>query len=122
VNVTYANAMAMWMGLPAPGLDPPTYGQEVISAADGTHQQLQAIYGIDSSDAYAKLGVITETGYYNGDRDNFLPSDAFAVRFQAVTHGWGELSFWSAGKDWLGVDSPTGVSPRGVFSLIFNGQ
>lgn len=47
--------------------------------------------------------------------------DAYAVRYQAVTQGYAQMSIWSAGKDWMSVDMATGF-PQGVFSQIFNGQ
>ncbi|MBO0806384.1 MAG: chitinase [Nocardiopsaceae bacterium] len=84
-------------------MDYGTSGTEMGTASnqalDATAGQLENIYGISSSSAYAMLGNTPMIGQNDSSGEVFSLADASSVESHAASEGIAELSFWSEGRD-----------------------
>ena len=78
-------------------------GTEMGTAADqalaATATQLQSVFGISSSAAYAMLGDTPMIGQNDTPGETFTLTDAATVESYAAQQGIALLSFWSEGRD-----------------------
>jgi hypothetical protein len=84
-------------------MDYGTSGTEMGTAAnqalDATAGQLESIYGISSSAAYAMLGSTPMIGQNDSSGEIFTLADAATVESYAAQQGIAMLSFWAEGRD-----------------------
>jgi hypothetical protein len=84
-------------------MDYGTSGTEMGTAAnqalDAVATQLESIYGLSSSAAYAKLGNTPMIGQNDTQGEIFTVADASTVESYAASKGIAELSFWAEGRD-----------------------
>ncbi|WP_376794820.1 carbohydrate binding domain-containing protein [Thermogemmatispora sp.] len=126
VNVGMVNIMAMDYGSSAP---PNQMGQNAISAAQSTFNQLKSLYPSKSSaQLWAMIGVTPMIGLNDVSPEVFTLQDAQQLLSFAQQNGLGELSMWSAGRDQSCPNNGAYVSPTcsGIqqqpfdFSKLFN--
>jgi chitinase len=95
-------------------MDYGTSGTEMGTAAnqalDAVAGQLEAIYGISSSQAYGMLGNTPMIGQNDSSGEIFTLSDASTVESYAAKQGIARLSFWSEGRDNGGCPGQTTAS------------
>jgi hypothetical protein len=95
-------------------MDYGTSGTEMGTAAnqalDATAAQLESIYGISSSAAYAMLGNTPMIGQNDTSGEIFTLADAATVESYAAQQGIAWLSFWSEGRDNGGCPGDTTAS------------
>jgi hypothetical protein len=84
-------------------MDYGTSGTEMGTAAnqalDATAGQLESIYGISASAAYAMLGNTPMIGQNDTSSEIFTVADASTVESYAAQKGIALLSFWAEGRD-----------------------
>jgi len=84
-------------------MDYGTSGTETGSAAnqalDASAGQLESIYGVSSSAAYAMLGNTPMIGQNDSSGEIFTLADASTVESYAAQEGIAMLSFWAEGRD-----------------------
>jgi hypothetical protein len=84
-------------------MDYGTSGTEMGTAAnqalDAVATQLEGIYGLSSSAAYAKLGNTPMIGQNDSPGEIFTVADASTVESYAASKGIAWLSFWAEGRD-----------------------
>ena len=84
-------------------MDYGTSGTEMGTAAnqalDATAGQLESIYGISASAAYAMLGNTPMIGQNDTSGEIFTLADASTVESYAAQQGIALLSFWAEGRD-----------------------
>ena len=112
-------------------MDYGTSGTEMGTASnealDATAGQLESIYGISSSAAYAMLANTPMIGQNDTSGEIFTLADASTVESYAAQQGIALLSFWSEGRDNGGCPGTTtaestcsGISQStGQFTQIF---
>jgi len=112
-------------------MDYGTYGTEMGTAAnqalDATAGQLESIYGISASAAYAMLGNTPMIGQNDSSGEIFTLADASTVESYAAQKDIALLSFWAEGRDNDGCPGTTtaestcsGVSQsNGAFTEAF---
>ena len=88
------NIMTMDYG--TSGTEMGTAANQALDAAAG---QLEGIYGISQSAAYAMLGNTPMIGQNDTPGEIFTLADAAAVESHAAAQGIGWLSFWAEGRD-----------------------
>ena len=110
VKVSVVNVMTMDFGN---GQNPLS---DAESAAQATAAQLASLYGISTSQAYARMGLTPIAGQ-NDDNEFFSQSDASTLESFAATHGVAELSFWEVD----GYDKPLGYAYSKIFNAITSG-
>jgi hypothetical protein len=95
-------------------MDYGTSGTEMGAAAnqalDAVASQLESIYGISSSAAYAMLGNTPMIGQNDTSGEIFTLADAATVESYAAQQGIAWLSFWSEGRDNGGCPGDTTAS------------
>jgi chitinase len=107
VRVNLVNIMTMDFGNGQNALN------DAISAAQATAGQLADLYGISTSQAYARLGLTPIAGQ-NDDNEFFSQSDASTLEGFAASNGVQELSFWEVD----GYDAPAGYAYSRIFQAI----
>src|SRR5580698_10112614 len=110
VKVSVVDIMTMDFGN---GQNPLT---DAESAAQATASQLASLYGISTSQAYARMGLTPIAGQ-NDDNEFFSQSDASTLESFAASNGVAELSFWEVD----GYDKPTGYQYSAIFNEIAGG-
>jgi chitinase len=110
VKVSVVNIMTMDFGN---GQNPLT---DAESAAQATASQLASLYGISTSQAYARMGLTPIAGQ-NDDNEFFSQSDASTLESFAASNGVAELSFWEVD----GYDKPLGYAYSKIFNAITSG-
>ena len=111
VNVSVVNIMTMDFGN---GQNPLS---DAESAAQATASQLASLYGISTSQAYARMGLTPIAGQ-NDDNEFFSQSDASTLESFAASNGVAELSFWEVD----GYDKPLGYAYSKIFNAITSGS
>jgi chitinase len=111
VKVSLVNIMTMDFG------DGQNALNDALSAAQATAGQLASLYGISTSQAYAKMGLTPIAGQ-NDDNEYFSTSDASTLESFAASHGVQELSFWEVD----GYDKPAGYAYSRIFTQINGGN
>jgi chitinase len=110
VKVSVVNIMTMDFG----------NGQNALadaeSAAQATASQLASLYGISTSQAYARMGLTPIAGQ-NDDNEYFSQANASTLESFAASNGVQELSFWEVD----GYDKPTGYAYSKIFNQITGG-
>ena len=110
VKVSVVNIMTMDFG----------NGQNALadaeSAAQATASQLAGLYGISTSQAYARMGLTPIAGQ-NDDNEYFSQANASTLESFAASNGVQELSFWEVD----GYDKPTGYAYSKIFNQITGG-
>jgi chitinase len=110
VKVSVVNIMTMDFG----------NGQNALadaeSAAQATASQLASLYGISTSQAYARMGLTPIAGQ-NDDNEYFSQANATTLESFAASNGVQELSFWEVD----GYDKPTGYAYSKIFNQITSG-
>jgi hypothetical protein len=95
-------------------MDYGTSGTEMGTAAnqalDATAGQLEGIYGISSSAAYAMLGNTPMIGQNDSSGEILTLADASTVESYAAQRGIAWLSFWAEGRDNGGCPGDTSAS------------
>ena len=95
-------------------MDYGTSGTEMGAAAnqalDSAASQLESIYGISESAAYAMLGSTPMVGQNDTPGEIFTVADASTVESYAAQQGIGWLSFWAEGRDNDGCPGDTAAS------------
>jgi hypothetical protein len=95
-------------------MDYGTSGTEMGSAAnqalDAVAGQLESLYGISSSAAYAMLGNTPMIGQNDTSGEIFTLADASTVESYAAQQGIALLSFWAEGRDNGGCPGDTSAS------------
>ena len=95
-------------------MDYGTSGTEMGSAAnqalDSAASQLESIYGISESAAYAMLGNTPMIGQNDTSGEIFTVADASTVESYAAQQGIAWLSFWAEGRDNDGCPGDTTAS------------
>ena len=95
-------------------MDYGTSGTEMGTASDqaldATAGQLESIYGISSSAAYAMLGNTPMIGQNDSSGEIFTLADAATVESYAAQRGIAWLSFWAEGRDNGGCPGDTSAS------------
>jgi chitinase len=107
VKVSVVNIMTMDFGN---GQNPLS---DAESAAQATASQLASLYGISTSQAYARMGLTPIAGQ-NDDNEFFSQSDASSLESFAAANGVAELSFWEVD----GYDKPLGYAYSAIFNEI----
>ena len=74
-------------------------GTAADQALDATASQLESIYGVPASAAYAMLGNTPMIGQNDTSGEIFTTADASTVEAYAASQGIAWLSFWSEGRD-----------------------
>lgn len=74
-------------------------GTAADQALDATAGQLESIYGISASAAYAMLGNTPMIGQNDTSGEIFTTADASTVESYAAQQGIAWLSFWAEGRD-----------------------
>jgi chitinase len=87
------------------------------SAAQATASQLASLYGISTSQAYARMGLTPIAGQ-NDDNEFFSQSNAATLESFAASNGVAELSFWEVD----GYDKPLGYAYSKIFNAITSGS
>jgi hypothetical protein len=85
-------------------------GSASNQALDSTASQLESIYSISSSSAYAMLGNTPMIGQNDSSGEIFTLSDASTVESYAAQQGIALLSFWAEGRDNGGCPGNTSAS------------
>src|SRR3984885_4284093 len=111
VKVSVVNIMTMDFGN---GQNPLS---DAESAAQATASQLASLYGISTSQAYARMGLTPIAGQ-NDDNEFFSQSDASTLESFAASNGVAELSFWEVD----GYDKPLGYAYSKIFNAITSGS
>jgi len=110
VKVSVVNIMTMDFG----------NGQNALadaeSAAQATASQLASLYGISTSQAYARMGLTPIAGQ-NDDNEYFSQANASTLESFAASNGVQELSFWEVD----GYDKPVGYAYSKIFNQITTG-
>jgi chitinase len=110
VKVSVVNIMTMDFG----------NGQNALadaeSAAQATASQLASLYGISTSQAYARMGLTPIAGQ-NDDNEYFSQANAATLESFAASNGVQELSFWEVD----GYDKPVGYAYSKIFNQISGG-
>ena len=95
-------------------MDYGTSGTEMGTAAnqalDAVAGQLESIYGISASAAYAMLGNTPMIGQNDSSGEIFTLADASTVESYAASKGIAWLSFWAEGRDNDGCPGTTTAS------------
>lgn len=95
-------------------MDYGTSGTEMGTAAnqalDSAAGQLESIYGISQSAAYAMLGNTPMIGQNDSSGEIFTLADAATVESYAAQRGIAWLSFWAEGRDNGGCPGDTSAS------------
>ena len=116
------NVMAMDYG---GGSDPANMGQDAITAAQDTLNQVRQSF---SGDSFANIGITPMIGQNDDSAEVFSEANASSVVSFANSNGIGRLAFWSVDRD-----QPCGGSATGLpacseisqakldFTKIFNG-
>ena len=99
------NIMTMDYG--TSGTEMGTAADQALDAAAG---QLESIYGISESAAYAMLGNTPMIGQNDTPGEIFTLADAATVKSYAAQRGIGWLSFWAEGRDNGGCPGDTSAS------------
>ncbi len=99
------NIMTMDYG--TSGTEMGTAANQALDAAAG---QLEGIYGISESAAYAMLGNTPMIGQNDSTGEIFTLADAAAVESHAAQQGIAWLSFWAEGRDNGGCPGDTSAS------------
>jgi chitinase len=107
VRVNLVNIMTMDFGNGQNALN------DALSAAQATAGQLASLYGISTSQAYARLGLTPIAGQ-NDDNEFFSQANASTLESFAASNGVQELSFWEVD----GYDKPTGYAYSRIFQAI----
>lgn len=89
---------------------------DALSAAPAAASQIAGLYGISTSQAYARLGLTPIAGV-NDDGTDFSQSDASTLENFAASNGVAELSFWEVD----GYDKGTGYAYSRIFGAITGG-
>src|ERR1017187_1843672 len=110
VKVSVVNIMTMDFGNGQNALN------DALSAAQDTAGQLASLYGISTTQAYARLGLTPIAGQ-NDDNEYFSQANASTLESFAATNGVQELSFWEVD----GYDKPTGYAYSRIFTAITGG-
>ena len=110
VKVSVVNIMTMDFGN---GQNPLS---DAESAARATASQLAGLYGISTSQSYARMGLTPIAGQ-NDDNEFFSQSDASTLESFAASNGVAELSFWEVD----GYDKPLGYAYSKIFNAITSG-
>jgi chitinase len=110
VKVSVVNVMTMDFGN---GQNPLS---DAESAAQATSSQLASLYGISTSQAYARMGLTPIAGQ-NDDNEFFSQSNASTLESFAASNGVAELSFWEVD----GYDKPLGYAYSKIFNAITSG-
>jgi chitinase len=110
VKVSVVNIMTMDFGN---GQNPLS---DAESAAQATASQLASLYGISTSQAYARMGLTPIAGQ-NDDNEFFSQSNASTLESFAASNGVAELSFWEVD----GYDKPLGYAYSKIFNAITSG-
>ena len=111
VKVSVVNIMTMDFGN---GQNPLS---DAESAAQATASQLASLYGISTSQAYARMGLTPIAGQ-NDDNEFFSQSNASTLESFAASNGVAELSFWEVD----GYDKPLGYAYSKIFNAITSGS
>ena len=74
-------------------------GTAANQALDATAGQLESLYGISASAAYAKLGNTPMIGQNDTSGEILTLADASTVESYAAQQGIAQLSFWAEGRD-----------------------
>ncbi len=111
VKVSVVNIMTMDFGN---GQNPLS---DAESAAQATASQLASLYGISTSQAYARMGLTPIAGQ-NDDNEFFSQSNASTLESFAASNGVAELSFWEVN----GYDKPLGYAYSKIFNAITSGS
>jgi Glycosyl hydrolases family 18 len=85
-------------------------GSAANQALDAAAGQLESIYGISQSAAYAMLGNTPMIGQNDTPGEIFTLADAATVESYAARQGIGWLSFWAEGRDNDGCPGDTTAS------------
>ena len=110
VKVSVVNIMTMDFGN---GQNPLS---DAESAAQATASQLASLYGISTSQAYARMGLTPIAGQ-NDDNEFFSQANASTLESFAASNGVAELSFWEVD----GYDKPLGYAYSKIFNAITSG-
>ena len=110
VKVSVVNIMTMDFG------DGQNALADAESAAQATASQLASLYGISTSQAYARMGLTPIAGQ-NDDNEYFSQANASTLESFAASNGVQELSFWEVD----GYDKPTGYAYSKIFNQITGG-
>jgi hypothetical protein len=97
----------MTMDYGTSGTEMGTAADQALDAAAG---QLESIYGISSSAAYAMLGNTPMIGQNDSPGEIFTLADAATVESYAAQQGIAWLSFWAEGRDNGGCPGDTSAS------------
>ena len=111
VKVSVVNIMTMDFGN---GQNPLS---DAESAAQATASQLASLYGISTSQAYARMGLTPIAGQ-NDDNEFFSQSNASTLESFAASNGVADLSFWEVN----GYDKPLGYAYSKIFNAITSGS
>jgi hypothetical protein len=85
-------------------------GTAANQALDATAGQLESIYGISASAAYAMLGNTPMIGQNDTSGETLTLADASTVESHAAQQGIAWLSFWAEGRDNDGCPGNTSAS------------
>ena len=110
VKVSVVNIMTMDFGNGQNALN------DALSAAQATAGQLASLYGISTTQAYARLGLTPIAGQ-NDDNEYFSQANASTLESFAASNGVQELSFWEVD----GYDKATGYAYSRIFNAISGG-
>ncbi len=72
-------------------------GNAAESAATGTEQQLDTLFGVSSS--WGRIGLTPDIGPNDSPGETYTLADANNVESFATQHGIGYMSFWEMGRD-----------------------
>ncbi|TQS43752.1 hypothetical protein [Cryptosporangium phraense] len=69
------------------------------AAANGLHQQVQTIQGVESAEAWSMIGITPMIGANDTKGETFSLDNAKTVTQFATKNGIGMLGYWAAGRD-----------------------
>jgi hypothetical protein len=97
-------------------------GTAADQALDATAPQLESIFGVSASGAYAMLGNTPMIGQNDTSGEIFTLADASTVESYAAQQGIAWLSFWAEGRDNDGCPGNTSASSTCSGVSQSNGQ
>ena len=90
-------------------------GAASVTAAEGLHAALLANSGMDSTTAYAHMGISTMNGRTDQANETVGAADYRTMVTYAGTHHLGRLTFWAVNRD---RSCPVGTAPGDMCSGI----
>ncbi|MFI5955705.1 hypothetical protein [Cryptosporangium sp. NPDC051539] len=96
VTIDRINLMTMNFGGDVAAND---MGAATTAAANGLHQQVQTIQGIESAEAWSMIGITPMIGVNDTKGETFSLDNAKTVTQFVTKNRVGMLSYWAAGRD-----------------------